>query len=121
MPNLPAPPGHDLLQVLWCPFETHGFPHAPAIHLRRRDSMAALDAVLTNPPLPAVVGYEGLVPEPCVLHPEPGVVEYEWPELLSGGRGPHSHAHQGGSEDGTFNVFVCPADPAHDHRTSLQG
>lgn len=82
VPNLPAPPGLDLLQVLWCPFEAHGFPHAPAVHLRRRDSTAALDAVLTNPPLPAVVGYEGLVPEPCVLHPEPGVVEYEWPELL---------------------------------------
>ncbi|MFF5495155.1 hypothetical protein [Streptomyces aquilus] len=201
VPNLPAPPGRDLLQVLWCPFEAHGLPRTPAVHLRWRDSGATTDAVLTNPPLPPVVGYEGLVPEPCVLHPEPGVVEYEWPELLGedlqsriqeweeglweeeedggeslgydadfavaagwkvgghaywGVTGPHPMvcscgtpmelllairpSEHGGSrswvplEDealapthvsvgrvGTLNLFVCPKDPTHGHRTSLQG
>jgi hypothetical protein len=84
VPDLPAPPGRDLLQLLWCPFEAHGTPPAPAVHLRWRTAADCVD-VRTDPPLPEVVGFEGCVPEPCVLHPEPGVVEHEWAELLDEG------------------------------------
>ncbi|MFJ3159844.1 DEAD/DEAH box helicase family protein [Streptomyces kanasensis] len=71
VPDLPAgPEGCDLLQVLCCPFDRHGpTGHGMALELRWRRS-ADVREILTTPPQPEVVGYEGYVAEPCVLHPE---------------------------------------------------
>ncbi|MFF4542786.1 hypothetical protein [Streptomyces sp. NPDC001435] len=80
VPDLVVPEGHDLLQVLWCPFSAHGRQATPGIQLCWR--RAADCAPLLHPPLPDVVGDAGYVPEPCVLHPEQ-VVEHEYIELLS--------------------------------------
>ncbi|MEY9966578.1 hypothetical protein ABIA33_004643 [Streptacidiphilus sp. MAP12-16] len=82
IPDLPAgPDGCDLLQVFWCPFDAHG-PSGSGmlLDLRWRRSWEVTD-VLTAPPQPQVVGYEGYVPEPCVLHPEQ-VVTYPFAGLL---------------------------------------
>ncbi|MER7969277.1 hypothetical protein ABTX35_09835 [Streptomyces sp. NPDC096080] len=82
VPDLPAgPSGCDLLQVFWCPFDAHGpggYDLAP--HLRWRRSWE-VGEVLTVPPRPLVVGSDGYVPEPCVLHPEQ-VVTYPFAGLL---------------------------------------
>ncbi|MDT3396537.1 DUF1963 domain-containing protein [Streptomyces sp. B1866] len=102
VPALPWPPGADLLQLLWCPYEHE--PHlSPRPELRWRASApirAALDAfdafegrggpggphpLLTDPPYPAGAPDDHL-PAPCELHPEQ-VVEYpRWdlPEELDG-------------------------------------
>ncbi|MET9436638.1 hypothetical protein [Streptomyces sp. NPDC006551] len=71
IPDLPAgPDGCDLLQVFWCPFDRHGRTgHGMSLHLRWRRSSEVAE-VLAAPPRPAVVGFAGYVPEPCVLHPE---------------------------------------------------
>ncbi|MFF3849084.1 hypothetical protein [Streptomyces sp. NPDC002328] len=71
IPDLPAgPDGCDLLQVFWCPFQAHGpGRYEPLLHLRWRRS-AEVGELLDPPPLPLLVGQEGYVPEPCVLHPE---------------------------------------------------
>ncbi|MFF4544714.1 hypothetical protein ACFY1J_10785 [Streptomyces sp. NPDC001406] len=66
--------------MLWCPFDAHGSPPAPDVHLVWRTA-AEVGELLARPPLPALVGYEGYVPEPCTLHPEQ-VTEHEWAELL---------------------------------------
>ncbi|MFK0253153.1 hypothetical protein [Streptomyces sp. NPDC090445] len=78
VPGLPpGPDGCDLLQVLWCPFEAHGpsrYGLAPHVRWRRSDRVSVpLDA----PPQPTLVGFEGSVAEPCVLHPEQ-VVTYPY-------------------------------------------
>lgn len=78
VPGLPpGPDGCDLLQVLWCPFEAHGpsrYGLAPHLRWRRSDQVPMpLDA----PPQPTLVGFEGSVAEPCVLHPEQ-VVHYPY-------------------------------------------
>lgn len=82
VPDLPAGPGDcDLLQVLWCPFSAHGpSRYGPALHLRWRRSWEVTE-VLTAPPLPQVVGSDGYVPEPCVLHAE-RVTTYPFGGLL---------------------------------------
>ncbi|MEV0415166.1 hypothetical protein AB0I68_31335 [Streptomyces sp. NPDC050448] len=71
VPGLVAgPEGCDMLQVLWCPFEAHG-PSGTglAVHVRwRRSDQVSLP--LDAPPQPLLVGFEGSVAEPCVLHPE---------------------------------------------------
>ncbi len=71
VPGLPpGPDGGDLLQVLWCPFEAHGPSRhglAPHVRWRRSDQVTV---PLEAPPQPALVGFEGAVAEPCVLHPE---------------------------------------------------
>jgi hypothetical protein len=82
VPGLAAPEGCDLLQVLWCPFDAHGTPPVPDIHLRWRNS-SECGEILAAPPLPEVIGFEGYVADSCVLHPE-RVVEHEFMELLSG-------------------------------------
>ncbi|GAA1367813.1 hypothetical protein GCM10009612_53660 [Streptomyces beijiangensis] len=82
IPDLPAgPEGCDLLQVFWCPFDAHGpSGYGMLLHLRWRRS-AEVGEVLASPPQPQVVGYDGYVPEPCVLHPEQ-VVTYPFAGLL---------------------------------------
>ncbi|MFI9610962.1 hypothetical protein ACIHCM_04570 [Streptomyces sp. NPDC052023] len=74
---LPGPDGCDLLQVLWCPFEAHGpTRYGLSLHVRwRRSDRVAV--ALNAPPQPTLVGFEGSVAEPCVLHPEQ-VVTYPY-------------------------------------------
>ncbi|WP_299542247.1 hypothetical protein [uncultured Streptomyces sp.] len=78
----PTGPGDcDVLQVFWCPFNAHGpGRHDLELHLRRRWS-GEVGEVLTAAPQPLVVGSDGFVPEPCVLHPEQ-VVTYPFAGLL---------------------------------------
>ncbi|GGV23718.1 hypothetical protein GCM10010277_03470 [Streptomyces longisporoflavus] len=82
IPDLPAgPDGADLLQVFCCPFDAHGRSgYELLVHLHWRKS-AEVGEVLASPPQPQVVGYEGYVPEPCVLQPEQ-VVTYPFAGLL---------------------------------------
>jgi hypothetical protein len=82
IPDLPAGPDDcDLLQVFWCPFDAHG-PTGTGmlLDLRWRRSWEVTE-VQASPPQPQVVGSEGYVPEPCVLHPEQ-VVTYPFAGLL---------------------------------------
>jgi hypothetical protein len=72
------PPGQaDLLQVLWCPFDHAPDPY-PRTDLSWRTAAEVTD-ILSAAPEPAVVQFEGYVPEPCLLHPEQ-VTEY--PHLM---------------------------------------
>ncbi|MFD7033540.1 hypothetical protein ACFWAR_36495 [Streptomyces sp. NPDC059917] len=82
VPDLPAgPDGCDLLQVFWCPFNAHGpSRYDVELHLRWRRSWEVAE-VLAAPPRPLVVGSDGFLPEPCVLHPEQ-VVGYPFAGLL---------------------------------------
>ncbi|MFF9158444.1 hypothetical protein ACF1AB_40175 [Streptomyces sp. NPDC014846] len=82
IPDLPAGPDDcDLLQVFWCPFDAHGpTGHGMLLDLRWRRSWE-VDHVLAKPPQPQVVGFDGYVPEPCVLHPEQ-VATYPFAGLL---------------------------------------
>ncbi|MET7289911.1 hypothetical protein [Streptomyces sp. NPDC005573] len=82
VPDLPAgPDGCDLLQVFWCPFDAHGpSGYGMLLDLRWRRSAEVTD-VMTRPPWPEVVGFDGYVPEPCVLHPEQ-VATYQYAGLL---------------------------------------
>lgn len=76
-----GPDGCDLLQVFWCPFDAHGpSGHGMLLDLRRRRSWE-VEEVQSSPPQPQVVGFEGCVPEPCVLHPEQ-VTTYPFAGLL---------------------------------------
>ncbi|MEU6681871.1 hypothetical protein [Streptomyces sp. NPDC046832] len=79
VPGLPCPEGADLLQVLWCPFD-HAPDALPYTELRWR-ATADVAATLTDVPQPSVIGNDGYLPEPCVLHPEP-VTEYPAPHEL---------------------------------------
>ncbi|NUS82385.1 MAG: DUF1963 domain-containing protein [Streptomyces sp.] len=82
VPDLPFPPGTDLLQLLWCPYD-HERYYAPWPELSWRAS-GEVDDVLADPPRPADAPHTYL-PQPCVVHPE-RVVEYpRWdlPEELS--------------------------------------
>ncbi|WP_030167805.1 hypothetical protein [Streptomyces sp. NRRL S-813] len=76
----PCPPGADLLQVLWCPFEHEGRPH-PRTTLFWR-SAATITDVLDAPPEPPIVQSAHYLPEPCLFSPEP-VTEYPNPSELS--------------------------------------
>ncbi|MEV8093096.1 hypothetical protein [Kitasatospora sp. NPDC085879] len=82
IPDLPAGPDDcDLLQVFWCPFDAHGPSRSGMLlDLRWRRSWEVTE-VLAAPPLPEVVGHQGYVPEPCVLHPEQ-VATYPFAGLL---------------------------------------
>lgn len=82
IPDLLAGPDDcDLLQVFWCPFDAHGpTDHGMLLDLRWRRSWEVTE-VQTSPPQPQVVGFEGYVPEPCVLHPEQ-VATYPFASLL---------------------------------------
>jgi hypothetical protein len=82
VPDLPAGPGDcDLLQVFWCPFDAHGpTGYGMALDLRWRRSWKVAE-VLATLPQPQLVGFDGYVPEPCMLHPEQ-VVTYPFAGLL---------------------------------------
>ncbi|MET8751473.1 hypothetical protein ABZW32_15440 [Streptomyces sp. NPDC004667] len=73
VPLLRAPGGTDLLQVLWCPFD-HEPDNTPLTALFWR-SEAEVTEVLTAPPEPYAVEYDGYVPQPCLLAPE-RITEY---------------------------------------------
>ncbi|MFF4360705.1 hypothetical protein [Streptomyces sp. NPDC001604] len=75
---LPTPPGADLLQVLWCPFD---HPTHPRTALFWRSAAEVTD-VLAAPPEPSAVQLVTYLPEPCVLAPEQ-VTEYPNPMELS--------------------------------------
>jgi hypothetical protein len=78
---LTGPNSCDLLQVFWCPFDRHGRTgYGMSLDLRWRRSSEVAE-VLATPPQPQVVGFEGYVPEPCVLHPEQ-VTTYPFAGLL---------------------------------------
>jgi GNAT superfamily N-acetyltransferase len=65
VPELPFPPGTDVLQVLWCPFD-HDEIYVPRVRVFWRDS-AGLEPAPLPPTLDADDDYR---PNPCVLHPE---------------------------------------------------
>ncbi|GAA1640921.1 hypothetical protein [Actinoplanes couchii] len=80
--DVPDLPGHDLMQLLWCPLNhtDHDFNPLPRVFWR---SAADVTEVLADPPKPPVTtGY--YLPEPCVLHPEQ-VVEHRHRDLLPAG------------------------------------
>ncbi|MEV5576743.1 hypothetical protein AB0L06_42530 [Spirillospora sp. NPDC052269] len=79
VPDLVAPPGMDLLQVLWCPFD-HGDLYCPSPVLRWRRASDVVD-VLELQPEPEVMEYGTYLPEQCVLFPEQ-VVEYPYADFL---------------------------------------
>ena len=76
IPDLRAPLGSDLLQVLWCPFE-HADEFLPKARLVWRSS-STVTVLLSEPPQPVAVQSEAYVPQPCVIHPEQ-VIEYPAP------------------------------------------
>ncbi|WP_019633808.1 hypothetical protein [Actinomadura atramentaria] len=80
VPDLPTPPGADLLQVLWCPFHHADRLYCPAVTLRWRNA-ADVRAVLAGPPEPPAIETDDYLPAPCVLHPE-RVTEYPYVDLL---------------------------------------
>ncbi|MFD7063174.1 hypothetical protein [Streptomyces sp. NPDC059906] len=75
----PCPPGKDLLQVLWCPFDHEEYAH-PRTELFWRDSATVTD-VLDAPTEPPVVQLDYYVPEPCLFSPEQ-VTEFPHPRDL---------------------------------------
>lgn len=73
--QLPFPDGTDVLQVLWCPRE-HPMTESggPRTTLVWRATSAVADVIAEIPQ--SVEHCPDYLPTPCVLHPEPGVVEY---------------------------------------------
>ncbi len=84
VPDLVAPPGMDLLQVLWCPFDHDDDAglSCPSLVLRWRRTSDVVD-VLEPQPEPEVMENDTYLPVPCVLHPEQ-VVEYPDDDSLPG-------------------------------------
>ncbi|MEI5102807.1 hypothetical protein RB200_35135 [Streptomyces sp. PmtG] len=81
VPDLRAPAGTDLLQLLWCPFDHPPVTFMPRTALFWRSSAAVTD-LLTAPPEPPAVQFDLYVPEPCLLAPEQ-ITEYPNPLELS--------------------------------------
>ncbi|MFF1400156.1 hypothetical protein ACFVZD_41095 [Streptomyces sp. NPDC058287] len=81
VPDLRAPVGADLLQVLWCPFDHPPVKFMPRTVLFWRSAATVTD-ILTAPPEPPVVQFDGYLPEPCLLAPEQ-ITEYPNPLELS--------------------------------------
>ncbi|GAA1533179.1 hypothetical protein GCM10009827_058960 [Dactylosporangium maewongense] len=71
-PQLPYPPGTDLLQVTWCPFD-HNPYSAPIPRLDWRDSAGFHQPAAI--PVPHHASPRTTVPAPCSVSPEP-VLEY---------------------------------------------
>lgn len=73
--QLPFPDGVDVLQVLWCPREHPNTQSGgPKTALVWRDSTAVSEVIAEVPE--SLAHCPEYLPTPCVLHPEPGVVEY---------------------------------------------
>ncbi|MFC7817146.1 hypothetical protein ACFUTR_21180 [Streptomyces sp. NPDC057367] len=66
-----SPPGADLLQILWCPFDHPAHPRT-AVFWR---SAGTVTDILGAPPEPPAIKSQGYLPEPSVLAPE-RVTEY---------------------------------------------
>ncbi|MER5733389.1 non-ribosomal peptide synthetase [Streptomyces sp. NPDC002138] len=95
----------DLLQVLWCPFD-HEPDNTPLTALFWRTA-AEVGEVLTAPPEPYAVEYDGYVPQPCLLAPE-RVTEYPNPMELS--KELQQQLADGGRWEGTgMNDYYRPA------------
>ncbi|WP_325063646.1 hypothetical protein [Streptomyces marianii] len=102
-----SPPGADLLQVLWCPFDHPSHPRT-AVFWR---SASTVTDVLDAPPEPPALKSQGYLPEPSLLAPE-RVTEYpafmELDEELRQELGDPSR--WGGS---------CPATPRESYESEL--
>ncbi|MFJ4467119.1 hypothetical protein ACIP2X_06280 [Streptomyces sp. NPDC089424] len=81
VPDLRAPAGTDLLQVLWCPFDHPPRQFMPRTALFWRSGAAVTD-ILAAPPEPSSVQFDTYVPEPCLLDPEQ-ITEYPHPLELT--------------------------------------
>lgn len=79
-PDAPFPAGHDLLQVLWCPYD-HGELLCPLPRVYWRSSHDVHQ--LRPAPSPHAEASEKYIPDPCVVHPEP-VSEYPSWDLPEG-------------------------------------
>src|SRR5262249_24164324 len=73
VPDLPFPPGTDLLQLLWCPYH-HAPYYAPRPLLPWRAAADINGLLLAHPPQPTDAPDDHM-PAPCILHPE-RVIEY---------------------------------------------
>ncbi|MFE5808825.1 hypothetical protein [Streptomyces sp. NPDC056491] len=104
VPDLPAgPDGCDLLQVFWCPFDAHGpTGYGMYVHLRWRRA-AEVRSVAAEQPRPPAVGFDGYLPEPCVLHPEQ-VTEYPYIELLTGELGAAVEEWEDAQEEAAYEA-----------------
>ncbi|MET9571178.1 hypothetical protein ACFYNW_04640 [Streptomyces virginiae] len=104
VPDLAAgPDGCDLLQVLWCPFDLHG-PTGHGMHVRLRWRRSAeVREVLAPQPAPARVGFDGYLPNPCVLHPE-RVTEYPYIETLTGELGERVEEWEDAQEEAAYEA-----------------
>ncbi|WP_424217361.1 hypothetical protein ACN20G_35365 (plasmid) [Streptomyces sp. BI20] len=76
---IPCPPGMDLLQVLWCPFDHEEEAHPRTVLVWR--SSTTIGDILAIPPQPPVVQSEYYLPEPCLFSPEQ-VTEFPHPSEL---------------------------------------
>lgn len=81
--ELPFPPGTDLLQVLWCPFdhpdEDEGPWPRPMLYWRNEAAVGA--RLAAGIPEPSEDNPFGTVPRPCLIDPEQ-IVEYPNPDEL---------------------------------------
>ncbi|WP_328963280.1 hypothetical protein [Streptomyces virginiae] len=104
VPDLPAgPDGCDLLQVLWCPFDAHGpTGYGMYTHLRWRRAAEVREPAAERP-APGAVGFDGYLPEPCVLHPE-RITEYPYIELLTGELGAAVEEWEDAQEEAAYEA-----------------
>jgi hypothetical protein len=106
VPDLPFPPGTDLLQVLWCPNE-HDVPFSgprPEAFWRRAADVTWL---LRQPPRPVFDGglsAKSYDPVPCLLHPEP-VTEYPDSEDLPDALGERVEQWDRGDDDDAPHLY----------------
>jgi hypothetical protein len=108
VPDLGAPTGTDLLQVLWCPndHDTGAEAWTPTVTVCWRRA-ADVPEVLASPPAPVVTSQGRYVPRPCVLRPE-RVVEYPWWQELPPELGQRVRAWDGG-HDGLYHRQLATA------------
>jgi hypothetical protein len=102
-----SPPGADLLQVLWCPFD---HPTHPRTALFWRSATTVTD-VLDAPPEPPAIKSQGYLPEPSLLAPEQ-VTEYPHPMELD------KELQQQLADTSRWGVS-CPTDPQEFYRSEL--
>lgn len=84
VPGLPAPPGADLCQVLWCPTWHHEPDFVPRIEVRWRSSgqdPGMSGDLAAAPPVDPVTADEDFIPQPCSVSPEQTVDYPDWSEL----------------------------------------